>query len=142
MCDFLKKMNTNAGPLLGAAAVAIAVIGPKTILQTLGLGCKGEEKEKKDVLSTPATCKTSLTFSVPSNLPADDAKLFEQMLDQYVTLPSVPSSLCCITYDIISLHPQKSKFHSTYLVGYPKRLWKKSVPLMKCLLKLSPGSTT
>jgi hypothetical protein len=79
MCDFLKKLNSNSTPLLGAAAVALALIGPKKILQTLGLTAQDKEV---DVLSTPASCKTSLTFKVPENLPSSDAELFEQMLDQ------------------------------------------------------------
>lgn len=77
MCDFLKKMNCNTGPLLGAAAVALALIGPKKILQTIGLA-----DDDKSVLETPASCKTSLTFEVPNNLPVSDAQLFEQMLDK------------------------------------------------------------
>ena len=82
MCDFLKKLNSNAGPLLGAAAVAVALIGPQNILQTIGLSCSEDNDKKNEVLNTPASCKTSLSFNVPANIPVDDARLFEQMLDQ------------------------------------------------------------
>lgn len=71
-------MKGNSGPLLGAAAIAVALIGPKKILQTLGLTA-----DESAILETPASCKTSKSFDVPANLPSSDAELFEQMLDKF-----------------------------------------------------------
>ena len=83
MCDFFKKLNCNNVPLIGVtAAMAVAIIGPKKILQTIGLCCDDEHEKSMDMLNTPATCKTSLTFDVPPILPDKDSELFEMMLNK------------------------------------------------------------
>lgn len=83
MCDFLRKLGgSKSAPLLGAAAVALAVLGRKRILRSLGLAEEQEDEKSlnKDFLATPATCRTALSFDVPESLPSSDADLFSDML--------------------------------------------------------------